>query len=382
MDEHFDLVAWLARRRRMLDGQKAKAMAEHLTACEKCRRLDELAAHLEVIALQNYQKGERKVADRCPEVETLALYFSGLLPFLKKRRVEQHLAGCDSCRHVLAEMMRAESTTAVSGEESVEPALQSDSHSERVVGPAEGSKHESAAASSELTGIPAQAPGQSALWITLKARWRQMDFRPHQMAVAAVAVLLLTLTAGPKLIVWRSNYSAQAGMKRLAEHHEIRRGELRFAGDFLPAELAPRSGDSAEEDAAVARLLQKSLWWNQNNPIAKRGQALLSYFNGDFATARQGLAELLDSSRNEAGLWNDLGVVAEAAGDTTLALEYFNQALASDATLAAAHYNLAVLLQKLGRRVEAQRAWQRYQQVQDDPAWRRRAAERAQENSR
>ncbi|NUM66283.1 zf-HC2 domain-containing protein [candidate division KSB1 bacterium] len=172
MDEHFDLVAWLARRRRMLDGQKAKAMAEHLTACEKCRRLDELAAHLEVIALQNYQKGERKVADRCPEVETLALYFSGLLPFLKKRRVEQHLAGCDSCRHVLAEMMRAESTTAVSGEESVEPALQSDSHSERVVGPAEGSKHESAAASSELTGIPAQAPGQSALWITLKARWR------------------------------------------------------------------------------------------------------------------------------------------------------------------------------------------------------------------
>ncbi|NUM66282.1 hypothetical protein HUU39_13515 [candidate division KSB1 bacterium] len=77
---------------------------------------------------------------------------------------------------------------------------------------------------------------------------------------------------------------------------------------------------------------------------------------------------MLDSSRNEAGLWNDLGVVAEAAGDTTLALE--------------AHYNLAVLLQKLGRRVEAQRAWQRYQQVQDDPAWRRRAAERAQENSR
>lgn len=61
MDEHFDLVAWLARRRRMLDGQKAKAMAEHLTACEKCRQLDELAAHLEAIALQNNQKGERKL---------------------------------------------------------------------------------------------------------------------------------------------------------------------------------------------------------------------------------------------------------------------------------------------------------------------------------
>ncbi len=382
MDEHFDLVAWLARRRRMLDGQKARAMAEHLSACEKCHQLDELAAHLEVIALQHHQKGERKAAGRCPEVETLALYFSGLLPLLKKRRVEQHVTGCDLCRHVLAEMMRTEFTTAAGGEESVEPALQTDTDSEWVASPAEGAKHESAAASRELAGIPAQAPEQSARWITLKARWRQVDFKPHQMAVAAVAVLLLTLTVGPKLIVWRSNYSAQAGMKRLAEHHEIRRGELRIAGAFMPAELAPRSGNSAEEDAAVARLLQKSLWWNQNNPIAKRGQALLSYFNGDFATAQQGLAELLESSRNDAELLNDLGVVSEAAGDTTLALEYFNQALASDATLAAAHYNLAVLLQRLGRRVEAQRAWLRYQQVQDDPAWRRRAAELAQENSK
>lgn len=382
MDEHFDLVAWLARRRRMLDRQHAKAMAEHLTACEKCRQLDELATHLEAIALQNNQNGERKVADRCPEVETLALYFCGLLSFLKKRIVEQHLTGCESCRHVLAEMMRAETTTALNGEESVEPALPTDARSQWVAGPAEGPKHEGAAASSELAGISAPAPGQSALWITLKARWRQMDFRPHQMAVAAVALLLLTLTAGPKLIIWRSNATAQAGMKRLAELHEIRRGELRVAGDFLPAELAPRSGDAAEEDAAVARLLQKSLWWKQNNPIAKRGLALLSYFSGDFATARQGLAELLASARNDAELWNDLGVVTEAVGDTALALECFNQALVSDATLAAAHYNLAVLLQKLGRRVEAQHAWQRYQQVQDDPAWRRRAAELAQENSR
>ncbi len=366
----------------MLDGQNAKAMAEHLTACEKCRQLDELAAHLEAIALQHPRNGERKISGRCLEVETLALYFSGLLPFLKKRRVEQHLAGCESCRHVLAEMMRAESTTAGGGEESVEPALQTDAPCGWAAEPAEGPKHESAAASNELAGIPAQAPGQSALWITLKARCREIDFRQHQMAVAAVAVLLLALTAGPKLIVGRSNYWAQAGMKRLAQHYEIRRGELRLAGGFMPAELAPRSGDSVEEDAAVAQLLQKSLWWNQNNPIAKRGQALLSYFHGDFATARQGLAELLESSRNDAGLLNDLGVVTEAAGDTTLALEYFNQALASDSTLAAAHYNLAVLLQRLGRRAEAQRAWLRYQQVQDDPAWRRRAAERAQENSR
>jgi len=366
----------------MLDGQKARAMAEHLSACEKCHQLDELAAHLEVIALQHNQKGERKAAGRCPEVETLALYFSGLLPLLKKRRVEQHVTGCDLCRHVLAEMMRTEFTTAAGGEEAVEAVLQTDTPSEWVAGPVEAAKHESAAASSELAGIPAQTPGQSAPWITLKVRWPQVDLRPHQMAVAAVAVLLLTLTAGPKLIVWRSNYSAQAGMKRLAEHHEIRRGELRIAGAFMPAELAPRSGDSAEEDAAVARLLQKSLWWNHNNPIAKRGQALLSYFNGDFATAQQGLVELLESSRNNAELLNDLGVVSEAAGDTTLALEYFNQALASDATLAATHYNLAVLLQRLGRRVEAQRAWLRYQQVQDDPAWRRRAAELAQEDSR
>lgn len=357
----------------MLDQQKAKTMAEHLVRCEKCRKLDELAACFVAIAPQHHPRSERKAAAPCPEVETLALYFSGLLPFFKKREVEEHLSNCATCRQVLAEVIRGEFASTDDCEKIVEPAVLESLQSEWHADLAEGARRACLTTDGERAGVSVRAHGQSEWLRALKTLWQQMDLRQHRFALAATAVLVLCLMAGPKLIAWRSNHLAQVGMKRLAEHYEIRQGELRMAGDFMPAELAPRSAAPAEENPAITQPFRKSLWWSHNNPIAKHGLALLSYFNGDFPAAGQGLRELLQNSHNDAALLNDLGVVSEAAGDTALALQYFNEAVARDSTSAAAHYNLAVLLQRLGRRQEAQRIWLRYQQMHDAPAWRARA---------
>ena len=256
----------------------------------------------------------------CPEASTLAAFVEGTLDDKARGAVEHHVADCSECVFAIAQTVR-------------------------FLGP-----------SLPDAVAPARAWGLS---------W-------------AAAMLAFVALCIPAFVWYSANATPLQRLKRLAADAQVRATEGRLDGfAHVPFDVH-RSASSAAEDlslrAEAAHLAE--LPEDRRSALHAKGVALL--FVGNASGARTILAETVRRTPRDASAWNDLAAaeLAGSGGDISLALAAADGALALDPGLHAAHFNRALALERLGRRRDARREYERVVRLEPSSPWSAEARER------
>ena len=255
---------------------------------------------------------------RHPEDHVMAAFVDGTLGAAEVVAVAQHLRGCADCRTVVSETARLERET--------EPA--------------------------------ARAGG----------RW-------WWLAAAAVVVLVSTL-----VLRWHASRGASVEHLIAAAPREHRYLEARLSGFDWARLQAPVRGRVAPDPAdlkllgAAGDVLDRTADAQTAEANHARGVAhLLSGAAGDAITT---LERAANDDAGNAKVWNDLAaarysvaVSEERPSLLPSALAAADRALALDAKFAAAHFNRALILERIGLRDEARRQWQKYLDLEPANGW-------------
>jgi hypothetical protein len=290
----------------------------------------------------------------CPDLEQLAEYVDGTSPAAQREALEVHLAGCDSCRELVAEMALAVSALA----------------------------HDSSA----VTAPAAPAPDPSAP----VAPGRVLPFRPRTLglaaALAAAAALIFAARQQP---AWfgLDGGAASRLVALQASVAEARPTPGRLSGFDYATYRAPTRGVPVErpEDLsllAAARTVEEAV---EHSPsVANRhawgvAQLLIRQWDGAVRT----LSELARERPTDAAVLNDLAAAYVARGQALAQTDDFRQAVAvsasalqADPTSAAPLFNAALAREALGERERAIEAW-RQVLARDTSPWRQEAETRA-----
>lgn len=120
---------------------------------------------------------------------------------------------------------------------------------------------------------------------------------------------------------------------------------------FAAAERAYLAGRLGEARALLDGIIDVGL------PAAWHLSAIVEQDLGNFSIARQRFETALTTASNNHRLWNDYGALLYRLGDTCLALEAFEHAIALAPQFSDAKFNRALLLNRLGRHEEARGAF-------------------------
>ena len=259
---------------------------------------------------------------RHPEARTMTAFIEGTLPPPELGAVSEHLRGCGECRTVVAETARFE-------------------RQERELAP---------------------------------------RVRSPKWWLAAAAVLAVIALSVP-LLRWIESRSA-SHIERLiaAAPREHRAVDARIAG-FPWARLQPpqRGGSAAPTPAdmkltgVAGEVLEKTA--DQRTPESRHAAGVAYLVTGRRAEALTSLERAAGDS-NDARIWSDLaaaryGVAVhdERPSQLPVALADADSAIRLDPRLAEAHFNRALIVERLGLRDQARKAWQRYLEIDGSSEW-------------
>lgn len=258
---------------------------------------------------------------RHPEATIMAAFIEGTLPPEQVAVVAQHLVGCSDCRIVVAETARFERE-----EERIRP--------RRV---------------------------------------------PRTWWLAAAAVLAAIAVTVP--LIRRHDNVPTSPIARLIElaPRQHRSVEARLSG-FPWAQLqAPARGDAPPDPAdlklagAAGEVLEKTIASRRPEAFHATGVAYLLIQRRTESIAA---LEKAASESNDARVCNDLAAARyamaiqdEHPSQLPLALAAVDHALRLDARSSEALFNRALILERLGIRNEARKAWQRYLEVDGNSTW-------------
>lgn len=298
-------------------------------------------------ALPDERPGEPRV---CPSAETVAAYLDGALDAAGRWDVERHAAACADCREVLAESWLA---------------LASDEHA---AAPVRGVAP---------IGSAGRATGRGAGWV-----W------PTIGALAAAAVLVIAV------VTWRVGRPDDAGPRPelealVAAVGEQRLFESRLTGGFRFGPLAPvmRSGerqDSASPDVRIAAARLELAAEQQPSSETRAAAASAALVLGRPEEAIRLLQQVVREAPDRASAWSDLAaawlVRHDRHADSSAAeqaLAAADRALVLVPKLPEALFNRALALERLGRRDDADQAWQAAAAAEPDPRWSEGRGQRA-----
>jgi len=147
--------------------------------------------------------------------------------------------------------------------------------------------------------------------------------------------------------------------------------------DFAISDLATRAAPMARRTARAARLVEQDLsaqdWYDLGLEleVAAPAEARDAYrraleLDAHHADAHVNLGRLLQESPEHATAAFNLGIALEDLGRPADAIDAYRTALATDARLADAHYNLARLYEKAGKKAAALRHLSTYRRLAGD----------------
>jgi tetratricopeptide (TPR) repeat protein len=272
----------------------------------------------------------------CPDSEELASYVDRRLLPHERAALEDHLAGCDDCREILAESTAFAAMDDEAG-----------------------------------TGSSNSRP-----WLRVAA-----------LVAAAVVVIVVSgilLMRGP---VADGRPELQGLVAALREQPQ-RPSEGRLTGGFEyappPSPIRAEAPVEAPPEVriAVAAIEREA----RRRPTVESEQALgVAYLvNGDVDQAIETLERSTRARPEDSRFWSDLaaaylerGARRASASDFEKAREASQRALALDPRLVEAMFNRAAALEHMGRRDEARAAWSAVSAAASTSPWGREAAERA-----
>jgi tetratricopeptide (TPR) repeat protein len=244
-----------------------------------------------------------------------------------------HLEHCDDCREVVATVVQAQG------------------HLAEVP---------------TISPVPITDDASPALVEQAGARqWR--SYWPWALAAAATAVLAVRFIGPPAPQLDPAAESDLATLTRAAGRERTIEGRLSLLADHLPLASPTRRAELAQtrfEPQAVAAQLAEAP--DLGSPEAGRRlraqhvaavAALLAGQADQAAAALEAALESTDDRRVQSRLLTDLSAARGALGEWSGALEAAQQALERDSPNPAGRFNLALALERLGRRDEATRAW-------------------------
>lgn len=266
----------------------------------------------------------------CPAVETLAAFSDGRLTGNVHEETLRHVAHCAVCRSI------------------VEDTALFDADDEPVV-------------------VPHRAP-----------RRRRYAAVAAAVAVATLAGMLLYRPAGP----WIRSYRDRRAIQGLvaAAPTRFRSNEPRITGGFgwAPLRNSTRGRESSDPeqlkiDGVAGAVLRDKR--TDDDPSHAAGVAYL--LSGHEREAADELSRAATQTPRDARILTDLGValydratgIPHDPAGLARALEVTDGALRLDPGLPEAHFNRALILERLGRRDDAVAAWRAFLAVERDEAW-------------
>lgn len=326
MSRHLTFNDLLALQKGYLAPEESAKIRQHLEACPECAKSASFIADL--VSREKSAKPRKTVTQDCVSHEELTMFLNGEFPAWQQRKIEKHLAVCESCRRRLADIIRASAPPVSKQERTKVAALSSLNINEqlRVIENLVESKNQ----------------GRNASFITkLRALGSSRFF--SQIAWAVVILILAIYFGLTPLRNWQASNELSKGMTLMRDTYPIARGELRPHG-FQPGLFSEQHSNSPPEKIIIiAESLQKAGVSSTNRREAKRAQAQLLYFEGKYQSADSLLRILLRENEQDHAAWNDLGVVAARRADTSAALAAFDRALQLAPEYEEAKYNRKIL---------------------------------------
>jgi len=277
---------------------------------------------------------QERPAPACPELGILAAYVDGSIDMATRVSVNSHLAGCERCYELVAELARE--------------------HEQRARRWTVGRREGLAVAASLLI----LASGVLTVRALNPAWWEQ----------------LWNGAANPRL----ATLVGAIGERRITEGRLS--GGFAFGPVMEPKRSAPSAGDNLSLIAAAGEIQKRAEVDPTPENLHAWGVALLALgrYDGSVDTLEDAVLQRPEVARYR----NDLGVARLARAtaldrpdDLPKALEDVERALERDAALREAWFNKALLLERLRLQSQAIAAWERYLQLDPDSAWSTEARE-------
>ncbi len=326
MSRHLTFNDLIALQQGYLAAEESAKGREHLETCPECAKSAALLA--EFMSREKSAKPRPTPPKNCVSHEEITMFLNGELTAWQQRKIEKHLAVCESCRQKLADIIRA-SAPPISKEERIKVAA-----------------HSSLNIADQLRAIESLVEKKNqagnASFITKLRALGASRFSPQIAWAFAILIIVIYFGFTP-LREWQASNYLNEGLAQMRDAYPIAHGELRPHG-FQPGLFSEHHSNSPPEKIiAITESLQKARAWSTNKREAQRAQAQLFYFEGKYQSADSLLRTLLRENEQDHAAWNDLGVVAACRADTTAALAAFHQALQLVPDYAEAEYNCEIL---------------------------------------
>ena len=272
----------------------------------------------------------------CPPLETLAAFIDGVLPDARRREVVAHVSRCVKCRFVVEGVLESED--------------------------------DEADVAAAVTAAPIPFP---------RKRW---------LGVAAALMILIAGALVWRVARWRNDHLGQlaAAMPRT-----LRTIEPRLTGGFAWAPLRDLRRTNGfrktAEDLVAAGAAGKTLRaiGDDREPDALHASGVAYLFTDQAGRAVTTLEEVTRLWPRDARAWSDLAAARYSDGAATAdasqlrrALDAANRAIELEPDLAEAHFNRAVILERIGSEGQARWAWNQYLSLDQTSAWAAEARER------
>jgi tetratricopeptide (TPR) repeat protein len=256
----------------------------------------------------------------CPPASELGSFVEGTLDRDTRAEIARHVAECSQCVFVASETARF-----LANEAKVDP-----------------------------------RPGVR----TASFRWRWSA----AAALAGISLAALIWQAIPRDPLRRLRALAARSDRRETEGHLHDFPHARF--DAARADAGRRV--SLEDRAELERLMNST----RENPETLHARGVAALLSGDAPAGVIALRASATKNPKNASTWSDLAAANIALRSYPEAVAAADRAIALDSQLAAAHFNRALALDRMGRPAAAALAYRLARQTEDDPRWRLEIDER------
>jgi len=324
---------------------------------------------------KSHKSAEARIG-ACLDDDQLYRYLEKLANEDERQKIERHLNSCNNCLSDFAMLARSVHAPAAEAER-VElarlPKLTPDEQMAKILTYLEA---EHGVAGKEEAGIFPLMRNALENVATFIGNIFSQPSRVWKPAVALASVMILFVLIGrPIYNARQSNALTDGALSRFVANYQIDSRDVpRPKGDFAYSVLGGRTRSPGENPLSrfetVKNDFQKALHLNAQNAAAH--QYLGTYYlliERDLRQAEEQYRRALAQDSVNAGIINDLGVLAFYQGAYDEAAERFVRALKYNPGLLEAQYNLTIIYQLQGKRKEAIEELAKYLQQDSTLIW-------------